>query len=339
MSKERRSGARPETEPTGLITREQIIRQIPVDYFIERFHVENPLVQEVLWAHPTLCYELGNVTPETRTVHNHADNITNHVYLVTEGSAKFGLKNPADAKLWAGIENHGIRTAFHIQYALSRFKNLKPKDLRKVKKVFEDAGFSFSEFDQFDLNSLPQLSRDAFFPSHLTRRRYDERNRYHLSDAAHPEGTTGQTAKALLEEFNAPQILWHLIKKVEDHDDHMLKEIGEKRYFPNILDALYTYCDWTFNQETVSLDERFKTFLTERDELKRERLMLFRDCGKYFEEVFNRAFSAVAKDGKPVDILSELKNLKPTYKEKRIREAYCAPSGITLQESFPKFAV
>jgi len=309
--------------------RDRIVAQIPVDQFIQRFEVTDEQTIETLRAFPTLCYLLGRVTDKPQTKDSRPDGVERDVWYLTEGSGMFGLKNPEDAMRWKGMFNHSVGTARQIPYVTKRLQQISPEQRRE----FEKRGFDFSEFDQYGTGSSAELFRDTFLSSHLSRRGVDERTWHELTDeAAHPKGTTSTTAEnLLLNKFKAPLELWALIRKVEAHSEHMIGEVAERGYFDNILDAMLTYCDWTFGQKTISLDERFPEMTIVRKDLDPKMLETFRIAGKYFEEVFNEVLQT--------DTLQELKDLKPEPWETQIREAYCSPSGLTLKEVFPDYPV
>lgn len=317
-----------EPQKTGLKTWESIMSQIPAEQILDRFEVTEPEKRKVTLKHPPIAYLLGSATKEPQALYNHKTGATDLVHIVTEGSDMFGPKSPEEAMLWKGIFNHSVGTARQIYYLTKRLLELTPDQ----REEFKNAGFNFSEFDSFDPNSLPQILRDIFLCSHLSRRRVDERSLYQdqVDNGAHPEGTTSQTAlRLLIEENQAPTELWSLIKKVEAHSEHMIGQVKDRGYFDNILDAMLTYADWTFGQKTVSLDERFPQIEGERKDLQPTMLDTFRTAGKNFEQVFNRILKT--------DILEELKGLQPEDWETEIRIAYCAPSGIDPKIAFPNY--
>lgn len=298
---------------------------IPVPSFVDYCGVK-PEIVDTLKRHPTLCYLLGKVTPEPQgtKVHTRTNEKIN-VYHLTEGSGMFGLENQDDALEWSGIVNHSIGTARQIFYVTNRLVNMTSEQ----RQEFIKAGFDFSEFDTTDPQTLADTLRDYFFVSHLSRRLVDERRNYQLTDSAHPDGNTAQTAKNQLDLFKAPEDIWRFVQKVEDHSGHMIEEVRQRGYFENIFDAFLTYCDWTFGQEPVSLNERFPQIKDQRKDLDPKMLNTFRIAGKYFENTFNEAFKT--------DLLKELKTAGPYDWEREIRQTYCITSGIDIQKAFPTF--
>lgn len=309
----------------NLSRRDLILGQIPVDQYIQQYEVTDQKTVEALRAFPTLCYLLGKVTDKPQTRDSRPDGVERDVWYLTEGSGMFGLKNAEDAMRWKGIFNHSVGTARQILHVARRLQQITPEQ----RQEFEKRGFDFSEFDQYGEDS-PELFSHTFLASHLPRRGVDERNWHGLDDEAHPAGTTSATARALLlDKFKAPEDLWTLIRKVEAHSDHMIGEVADRGYFNNILDAMLTYSDWTFGQKTISLDERFPVMTTVRKDLDPKMLEAFRIAGNYFEQTFNEILHT--------DLLQELKDLKPEPWETQIREAYCSPSGLTVQKVFPDY--
>lgn len=312
---------------------------IPVNTFISRFEVSNPQVKDVLQKYPTLCYMLGNISSPAEVIvtDKHpavrkgeiktGDKISKQ--LLMEGSGMFGLKDKDDAKEWKGIFNHTVGSARHTFFLFNRLSEAIKKD-PKIKEKLQEAGFDFSEFDKLDAETL----RDFMFMDHLTRRQYDETNWYQLNDYQkewHPETSVpGETAKALLEKYQADQTFIDLIR-VENHPNHLAESATTEgnKHFPNIVDALLTYADWTFEQGPMSLEERFKKLKETRKDISPELLEVLESCGHVFENTMNVIFET--------NIFEELKSAGPYDWETEIRTVYGAPSGLSLKETFPGY--
>lgn len=299
--------------------RDQVVSQIPVDSFTERFTVTHSEVVDTLHQFPSLCYLLGRITdlPQTRDIK--FDNVERHVYYLVEGSGMFGLAHPDDAMRWKGIFNHSIGTPRHVFYLAQGLRDLSPDERTR----FEDRGYSFSEFDSLE----PELIRDVMMPSHNSRRGFDERNWYDLNDEVHKPGTPGELAHAYLDQCGAPAIFADLISRVEEHADHLPR--AGVNYFPNILDAILTYGDWVYLQRPATLKESFDAKRKNRSDIDEDILTLLESCGRTFETDINEILK--------IDILEELKLAGPYEWETQIRRAYCAPSGIRLEDAFQTY--
>lgn len=305
------------------------IPEIRVDYFIDHFGVKDPLVKEVLHKYPPLCYLLGKVSPLVdatgqQVIDARPDNILRPVFYLTEGSGMFGLEDPQDAMRWKGIFNHSLGHARQVKYTWEQLRDMTPSQ----KASFEQKVFDFTEFDSLDIEEATKV----IMTIHGGRRRFDERNWHNLADAVHsPKGTPGGITRQIYEDYKAPDIFLNLIR-LETHADHLLQQIGETGlYLPNIVDASATYADWTFGQKTVSLEERFPQIDATRADLGSSLLAKLKSAGQYFETVYNEVFRTT--------LLEELKTLQPPKWETKIRRAYCAPSGLQLNEVFPNYPI
>lgn len=299
--------------------------RIPVDTFIGRFEVTNSLVKDVLHNYPTLCYLLGSVTKEPQRSQNNF-NVERDVFYLAEGSGMFNLKKKDDALEWKGIFNHTVGSARHTFFLFNKLSEAIKQD-PEIKEKLQGAGFDFSEFDKLDAETL----RDFMLMDHLTRRQYDEKRWYKLEDEWHPETSVpGETAKALLEKYQADKTFIDLIR-VENHPNHLAESATteENKHFPNIVDALLTYADWTFEQGPMSLEERFKKLKETRKDISPELLDVLESCGHVFEDTMNEVFET--------NVFEELKQASPYDWETEIRVAYGAPSGLSLKEAFPGY--
>ena len=126
--------------------------------------------------------------------------------------------------------------------------------------------------------------------------------------------------------MKAPEIFLNLMR-VEMHFDH-LTQGGKGRYFPSIVDNILTYTDWTFGQNPESLDERFDK-LEKSKRLEPEILKALKKGGEAFESTLKEVLGE--------DIWQKMTSAGPYQWETEIRKAYCVPSGLTLQETFPSF--
>src|SRR3989344_1608826 len=299
---------------------------IPVNLFIDRFGVNNPGVMEVLKLHPPLVYMLGRVSGESSgtTDRLQPDKVSRPIYSLLEGSVMFGLENPDDARRWPGIFGHGLGTARQAWFVFNLFKQLNPQQ----RAAFEQAGFSFEECDDLE----PGVVRDFMMIDHLSRRIWDERR----SDGVNITGLSGESpgemARNLLFKYKAPVEFLNLIR-IEDHVHQLAERAidGEEgsKYFPFIVDAILTYVDWTFERSPIELKSRFARLREYRKDIAGEILKTLESCGTTFESTVNSILG--------IDLFAELKNIPPYAWEYRIRQAYCAPSGVKMQEVFPEY--
>lgn len=292
----------------------KINSQIPVDGFIQGFQVTNPQVQETLSRYHVLCYLLGRVgaVPVGR------DDNMRDIHLLEAGSGMFGLEIRDDVMRWRGIFNHVMGTARQVFYLASRLENLGPDQRRQL----VDMGFDFSEFD----TSSAEVLRDFMFISHAGRRSADEKKWYKLDDAAHRESDPGLATDTLLKESGADPVFLDLMR-VEMHADH-LAEAGEDLRFPNIVDNVLTYTDWTFGQTPNTLAERFEG-LRRSQRASPEVLDVLEPCANSFERALKQAIGP--------HIWHRMAEAGPYVFETDIRSVYCAASTLSLEEVFPDF--
>jgi len=289
--------------------------QASVDNFIKRYDVTNQLVIETLHEHPNLRFLLGNVNPEPVDMKVLPDGSTRFVYSLTEGSGMFGLKNPDDAMEWRGIFNHSIGTSRQVYYLADRLSRL-PDD--KVKALGE-RGYYFPAI-------RPIILRDFMFITHAGRRIWDGRHINKLIDAAGPAEDIGKTAYELLKRQGASARELDLMR-VEMHADHLAQSIRGIR-FPNIADNIMTYGDWTFDQDPMTLEARFK-LLRDRKRASDDVLAILKACGKTFEKDLQEIVDP--------DIFDHMTHAGPYEWETKIRRAYCASSGLNMKDVFPGY--
>jgi hypothetical protein len=288
---------------------------INVTGFIERYKVSDLKTQETLRAFPTLCYLLGSVTNKPQGSDSNPDGIKRPVFYLTEGSGMFGLKNPEDAMRWKGIFNHVVGSARHTYYLSQRLADLSDEQ----KQVFITSGFNADFFRPID----PILLRNFMFISHAARRSVDERKWHGLNDDAHPEGESEELTRRLLIKEAADKKLLDLME-VENHA--YLIEDNNRVFSGNIVMNILSYSDWTFGTSPCTLEERFRS-LRESKRQPEEILDTLENHANAFEDVLKRVLGQ--------DIFERMTNAEPYKWEKQIREAYCSPSGLRIEEAFP----
>jgi len=299
--------------------RDRLLADVPIEAYIQKYGVEHPVVIDSLRKYPTLVYLLGRVTPEP--VGRGAvdfDRIERDVRYVQEGSAMFGLEHRDDAMRWKGILNHEVGTARRVYYVARRMQKLTTDERSR----FEEAGFDFAEFDTLD----PAFLRDFMLVSHPTRRGWDERRLYELDDQAHLPGTPGESALQFFIRESAPEIFQRLIR-VEDHAGHLAVEGPRGHHFPNAIDGILTWCDWTYGQRPVELGPRFVALREARKDIPGELLDILEASGRNFEATVNEVLQT--------NLYQEMQEAPPEPWELEVRRAYVAPSGITIAEAFP----
>lgn len=289
--------------------------QIPVDVIADYHKVNNKEIRGILRQYPTLAYLLGQVTAEPQGEdQGPPDNELRPYYLITSGSALFGLTNRDDALRWSGLFNHIIGTARQTHFLAGILKNLSPEQ----KARFADFGYDTASFDQID----PELLRNFFFISHARRREAEEKYKYNLNDTEHQEADPGRATVKYLEALNSPRIFVDLMR-VENSG-----YFEEKQSLPDIIDNILTYCDWTFSNKSISLKDRF-------DKLRESRRASVSLLGKLekFGNQFELALKAIIGD----DIAQQMAQAGPYQWEREIRKAYCLSSGLNLEEVFPNY--
>ena len=285
---------------------------------IEQSLIKHPEVSNVLLKYPTLKFLLGEVTSEVQTQDSRPDGVIRPVYYLTKDSGMFGLENKDDAMRWKGIFNHIIGSARQVYWLSEKLNNL----TQEQKQQFANLGFDTSSFDEID----PELLRNFMFISHAGRRITDETTWHELKDEPHGETDPGTATVNLLKEMKANQVFLDLMR-VEMHADHLVKA-GENKLFPNIIDNILTYCDWTFGQKPNTLEERFIA-LEKSKRAPPEILAILKECGLSFELALKQVLGE--------NIWQEMILAGPYDWETEIRKAYCAPSGLNLQEAFPAY--
>lgn len=291
---------------------------IPVENYIARYDVENPLVTEVLFEFPSLVYLLGNVSEE-KGRDAKFENIVRPYFFVTEGSGLFGLKNPDDAWRWKGIFNHVIGTSRQT-YSLATDIAHATKEERQE---LVEGGISIASFDELD----PLILRDFMFVSHAKRRSMDERAWYNVRDKAHPDGDSGVLTLEYLKEELAPRIFQKYMR-VEHHADHLAVITEGRGMFPDVVDNVLTYSDWRYGQRPNTLKERFEG-LRASGRAEEHVLDILEQAGKYFEDLLHRVFGEI--------ITQHMVDAGPYEWETKVRRAYCSPSGLDPREVFPTY--
>lgn len=299
--------------------RAEINSYIDVDSFVSRFGVKNESVRETLYEFPTLSYLLGNVTHGTKASDSRPDGVFRNVYFLTEGSGMYGLKKPEDAARWKGIFNHVMGTARHVTYLTDELSEMSENQLQK----WQELGFDAHSFKGLNTAVL----RDFFFISHAGRRQMDEKVWHSPQDKAHPiaPADSGLLTTMLLKKQKAHPFLIDLMR-VENHADH-LAEAGENGFMTNALDNILTYCDWTYGQRPTPLKDRFEG-LKNSGRQKVEVLNVLERSGTTFENGLKKTLGD--------DIYDRMTTKAPYDWEYKIREGYCASSGISPAETFPE---
>lgn len=292
--------------------------QIDVDTFIARYQVENGLTREVLHGFPTLCYLLGSTTDLPQTTDSRPDGVERNIFFLTEGSGMFGLTHPEDAMRWKGIFNHVLGTTRQVYYLAEKLLELDDNG----RAAFGNMGFDTGTFDEIN----PELMRKFFFVSHAGRRSVDERVWHGLSDTAHQDDDIGEASLKFLKSLNAePEIID--LMRVEAHSG--LLETGRSTgLFPNIVDSILTYADWTFGQKSQTLQSRFEG-LRKSQRQPEELLDVLERAGNHFEQSLVRTLGQ--------ETPASMGNARYGWEEK-IRRAYCAPSGISIVQAFPGYS-
>jgi hypothetical protein len=289
-----------------------------IDASIRRYDVSHPLVKETLHEFPSLRFLLGKVTPESVGTDKQPDGIDRPIYFLTEGSGMFGLKNPDDAMRWRGIFNHIMGTTRQVYYLVDRLTQLTPEQIRSL----GERGFDMSTLSGMNTQTL----RDFMFVSHAGRRQSDEYTWHGLRDTVHPTGDSGLNTYQLLKKEGAPQLFLDLMR-VEMHADHLAAS-ADRSLFPDLLDNVLTYPDWTFGQKPNTLAERFAG-LRQSQRQPPEILDILEQCGTTFE--------TEVKDIVDPNIFDHMTHAGPYDWETKIRQAYCTPSGLPMVSVFPGY--
>jgi hypothetical protein len=284
--------------------------------FIERFDVNDEKTRETLYEFPTLCYLLGKVTDKPQGKDSRPDGVERQILYLTNGSGLFGLKNLEDAQRWKGIFNHIVGSARQVYFLSQKLLSLDDKQEEEL------------IYSGFDMNSLrgidPKFLRDFMFVSHAGRRQIDERDWHNLKDESHPKGDSESLTFKLLKIENTP-IKFTNFLKVENHE--FLKVLGKRGHFVDIPTNILTYCDWTFGQEPVTLEDRFKSLRSSKRQPP-EILDILEKCGNYFEKGLKKTLGP--------DFFAQMSQAYYPW-ETEIRKAYCSPSGSDMKTLFPNY--
>ena len=306
-----------ETRPGGGSEGGVTTPRIDVDAFIAKYGVENKLTKDVLHEFPTLCYLLGNTTDAPQAIDLRPDGVERNVFFLTEGSGMFGLTKPEDAMRWKGIFNHVMGTTRQVYYLARKLIEIDESG----KEVFGNLGFDTSTFGEID----PELMQRFFFVSHAGRRRSDERAWHGLNDTVHAVDDIGEASLQYLIDQDAEQGIIDLMR-VENHSD-LLDTTKNLGHFPNIVDNVLTYTDWTYGQRPQTLQSRYEG-LRKSQRQPADILDTLERAGNHFEQALLEAVG--------VDTPSAMANAAYGWEE-RIRRAYCAPSGISIAQTFPDY--
>lgn len=296
---------------------------IPVNTFIEYFKVEDLVVKETLINYPTLCYLLGSVTEQAQGRDSRPDGVDRNVFYLVKGSGMFGLTNPEDALRWKGIFNHIMGTARQAYWLATKLKSLTTEQ----RTQFEQLGYNFSGLDSLSAEQL----RDFMLISHAGRRIADESSWHNLTIPPHGQTDPGAATLSLLNNLKADRNFIDLMR-VETHAE-LLVQTEEGKQFSNIVDNILTYCDWTFGQESETLETRFKKLginLPDGQGRAPQNVLI---TLKQYGTAFESALKQVLGD----NIWQEMTQARPYDWEVEIRNAYCAPSKLSIKEVFLKF--
>lgn len=289
-----------------------------VDASIRRYDVTHPQMKEALHEFPGLRFLLGKVTPEPVGRDKQPDGIDRPIYFLTEGSGMFGLKNPDDAMRWKGIFNHIMGTSRQVYWLAGRLCQLSNDQIN----AFAARGFDATSFAGIKQNEL----RDFMFVSHAGRRQSDEYAWHGLRDTIHPTVDSGINTYQLLQKEGAQSWMLDLMR-VEMHADHLVSSVRAD-HFPNIIDNILTYPDWTFGQAPNTLTERFIKLKTDKRQ-PAEILDVLEKCGRSFEKALQEIVDP--------EIFEHMTHAGPYEWETKIRRAYCAPSGLPMEAVFPGY--
>jgi hypothetical protein len=295
-----------------------VTEDISVEEYIERYDVSNPLVRETLHEFPDLRFLLGKVDTRVQGRDSRPDGIDRPIYFLIEGSGMFALKNSDDAMRWRGIFNHIMGTARQVYYLADRFSSLPNYQIQ----AFGERGYYVPSL----VTMRPDSLRDFMFVSHAGRRQADEYTWHELRDIAHEAGDSGKSTYQLLQKKRAPTLFLDLMR-VELHADHLAKS-AQDNHFPDISDNVLTYPDWTFGQAPNTLVERFAG-LRKSKRAAPEILDILEECGTSFESVLQEIVDP--------DIFDQMTHAGPYGWETKIRQAYCAPSGLSIGDVFPGY--
>lgn len=295
---------------------------IDVAAFVARYDIEHPQVREVLEKYPPLCYLLGRVQPAfedsgARVIDPRPDDFLRPVSYLVEGSGMFGLTDRYDALRWRGIFNHILGTSRQVYYLADRLSKLTSEQIQR----FADLGFDISTFREIN----PVLLRDFMLVSHAGRRQMDEYNWHDLRDSIHFSGDSGYNTVMLLKSEKADSRFLELMR-VEIHAEYLVKGTGKESRLPNLTDNALTYPDWTFGQKPNTLRERFAAL---EGRAPPEVLAVLELGAITFENALQEIVSP--------NIFDEMTHAGLFAWETEIRQAYCAPSGISLTEAFPGY--
>ncbi len=290
--------------------RELMLQKIPVDKFIEKYHVYNPDVIETVKEFPVLSYLLGSVTKEPQGTDARPDGTVRPYWLVKEGSGMFGLTNPEDAMHWKGIFTHITGASRHVYFLSDKIAHATPIQKQKLLAL----GYTPASLASLD----PDLLRDHKLIDHAGRRQMDELAWHDIHDSAHPSTYSEKNTLALLEQNGADSYFLHHMKE-EDHA--YLFSRGKSGRLKDIQFAVLTYGDWTYAQKPMNLKERFAG-LRLRNRADGKTLDVLETLGQTFESDLQHVFGE--------SIIHEMMELKPYKWEEKIKKAYASSAGLPV---------
>ncbi len=294
--------------------KEKIYAAIPVEKRIDRFKITNPDVIETLHEFPVLTYLLGSVTDKPQGMDTRPDGVSRPYWLVTEGSAMFGLKNPEDAMRWKGIFNHMVGSAGNVYFLAEKIAHATSVEKKKLIEL----GYNPTSISSLD----PDLLRDQKLIDHAGRRQMDEYIWHTPHDNVHPSGKSVDNTLRILKESEADQYFLHHMNE-ENH--RFLLSHGKSGRLVDIQFSLLTYGDWTYDQKPVSLRDRF-IGLHARKRADKEVLEGLEKIGETLESDLKRVFGD--------SIVQEMSSRAQYEWENKIRQSYAAGAGISASEIY-----
>lgn len=288
----------------------------------EKYKVVEKKTIEAIEEIPSLSFLLGQVTTQPLFSDDRPDNKVRPIWLLKEGSGLFGLKNPADAERWKGIFNHVIGTARQTLILSSFLVNLSPSEIES----FAERGYDTPSLSRLN----PLLLRDFMLVSHAGRREADEMKWHaNLVDPRISQQRSSDSAIATVNQLrsaSAPKMYLELMR-VEAHD-YLTGQIEKSGMLRDFEDISLTIPDWMFGQKPNSLQERFLGLRASHrlDEAILDKL-----------EMGASRFEVDFQEITGTNLLGLMTTAEPFAWEGKIREAYCATSGIDQEETFPDF--
>jgi len=284
--------------------------------YIEKYGVSDTLAADALREFPSLCYLLGSVSAEPQGQDSRPDGVEKDYFLLKEGSGMFNLAQPDDARRWKGMFNHVLGTTRQVHYLAERLSELSPEQIAE----FGERGFDVASIANID----PAALRDAMLVSHCGRRQHDEYVWHGVRDEAHKYSGQGRCTRRHLKVNGCSKRLLDILETACGSKFlPTAKSAGGIQ--PDMILNITSWCDWTFGQQPISLDDRFKTIKAR---------------GGPDMEVFDRQEAIARKFQDALEqivspnIFEEMTSTPMPDWEKKLREAYCSPSGLDPAEVF-----